>query len=73
MAKNGERFVQRIPDGQVTPTVVISPIEESEYTCPGTEWVNCMPIVLPERQWRCTVEYLSWAQENCPNFKGAAY
>lgn len=43
------------------------------YSCPKTEWVNCMPILTPEAQKSCTNEYLDWAKNNCPNFKGAAY
>lgn len=49
-----------------------SPTNSQDYTCPETEYVDCMPgpgAVNPE----CDPEFLIWAQENCPNFKGAAY
>lgn len=42
-----------------------------KYTCPTTEWVDCMPgpgTVKPQ----CTQDFLSWATANCPGFKGAA-
>lgn len=47
----------------------------SSYSCPSTEWVNCMPSVGPngyEEPAQCKSEYLTWAKQNCPNFKGAA-
>jgi hypothetical protein len=43
------------------------------YTCPKTEWVDCMPILTPEAQKLCTKEYLAWAKSSCRGFKGAAY
>ena len=46
---------------------------DSNYTCPKTEWVNCMPILTLEAQKLCTQEYLNWAKSNCPGFKGAVY
>jgi hypothetical protein len=39
--------------------------------CPKTAYVDCMPgpgVTKPE----CETNYLQWAKENCPNFKGAA-
>jgi hypothetical protein len=57
---------------------VISPT--TDYICPKTEYVDCMPkIGIPKEQVNgsdvnyCSAEFLSWAKENCPNFKGAAY
>lgn len=50
-----------------------TPQPGSEYICPATEWVDCMPG--PDSagiKFECTDTFLSWAQENCPNFKGAA-
>ncbi len=47
----------------------------TSYSCPSTEWVNCMPSVGPngyEEPAQCKKEYLTWAKQNCPNFKGAA-
>jgi len=42
------------------------------FTCPPGEWVNCMPGPNAGVRKECTSEYLNWAKENCPNFKGAA-
>lgn|GEM_PF-6978428 len=42
------------------------------YQCPESGYVDCMPGPY-ELKWECTMEYLNWARENCPNFKGAAY
>lgn len=44
----------------------------AEYSCPKTEWIDCMPIVDPKREWECSPTYLKWTKENCPDFKGAA-
>jgi len=42
-----------------------------KYTCPTTEWVDCMPGPgTPKPQ--CQPDYLNWATVNCPDFKGAA-
>lgn len=49
-------------------TVPLRPI--STYKCPATEWVDCMPSTDSSM---CRPEYLQWAQDNCPEFKGAAY
>lgn len=42
------------------------------YTCPGSEWVDCMPGPGMDKL-RCQKDYLSWMQENCQGFNGAAY
>ena len=44
----------------------------SGYECSESNYVDCMPGPY-ELKWECTAEYLQWAQENCPGFKGAAY
>lgn len=49
-----------------TPTVIT-------YTCPETEYVDCMPSVGGGAKPQCEKDFLSWAQENCSGFKGAAY
>lgn len=47
-----------------------SPVEL--YECPKDDYVDCMPG--PDKlKSECNPQYLQWAQENCPNFKGAAY
>ncbi len=43
------------------------------YVCPQGEYVNCMPGPESRIILQCTTDYLRWAQQNCPNFKGAAY
>ncbi len=44
------------------------------FTCPPSEWVDCMPGPANEGiRWECTETFLSWAKTNCPGFKGAAY
>lgn len=50
---------------------VIIPPTTSKFACPTTEWVDCMPGLGVQKP-HCQPEYLKWAQENCPNFKGAA-
>lgn len=41
------------------------------FVCPQQSWVDCMPgpgVQNPQ----CKQEYIFWAYENCPGFKGAA-
>ena len=42
------------------------------FTCPKTEWVDCMPGSDQGKRMECTSEYLTWAKANCPSFQGAA-
>jgi len=42
------------------------------FKCPETPWVDCMPTV-GAKKIMCSAEYLDWAKQNCPNFKGVAY
>jgi hypothetical protein len=51
-----------------TPSATITP----DYKCPETEWVNCMPPIGIKKS-DCRSEFLQWAKDNCPDFKGAAY
>jgi hypothetical protein len=45
-----------------------------DYKCPERNYVNCMPGPNnPELKWECTPEFIQWAEENCPAFKGATY
>jgi len=42
------------------------------YTCPTTEWINCMPG--PDlSETECHPKYIDWAEVNCSNFKGVVY
>ncbi len=43
--------------------------EEVNYQCPDEwiEWINCMPIVSPEKEKYCGGPYHEWIKENCPN------
>lgn len=43
----------------------------SKYSCPNSEYVDCMPGPGQINQ-ECSTDFLKWAQGNCPNFKGAA-
>ena len=55
------------------PTVTTSPkIPNNKFTCPQSEYVDCMPG--PDARYRpeCEKPYLEWATKNCPGFKGAA-
>lgn len=45
---------------------------QANFTCPPTEYVDCMPGPGPKNK-NCDQKFLQWAQENCPNFKGAAF
>jgi len=39
-----------------------------KYVCPENNTIDCMPIIQGEKEWFCSDEYLSWAEENCPEF-----
>ena len=43
----------------------------SQFICPKTEWVDCMPGPGPTKA-QCQKDFLNWAVANCPGFKGAA-
>lgn len=43
-----------------------------KFTCPQTEWIDCMPVVDAARKYQCQPPYLNWAKANCPGFQGAA-
>ena len=49
-----------------------APATTTGFKCPGTEWVDCMPVVGPTKKVMCSAAYLNWAKQNCPKFKGAA-
>jgi len=39
--------------------------EEEIYICPEEETINCMPVIIPERQKYCSGDYYGWIKENC--------
>ncbi len=43
-----------------------SPPPQQSFVCPAAPYVNCMPIVPPERQQFCSAEYRTWINANCP-------
>ncbi|MBU1327207.1 hypothetical protein KKB64_05070 [Patescibacteria group bacterium] len=43
------------------------------YTCPDTEWADCMPGPNMGVKQECTPEFINWAKIHCPDFKGPAY
>lgn len=49
------------------------PKSKSHYTCPETDYVDCMPGPNRDRSSQCNDDFLAWAQNNCPGFQGAAY
>jgi hypothetical protein len=54
------------------PIPSVSANNPKNYKCPPAEWVDCMPGP-DKRSPMCEKDFLNWASENCPNFKGAAY
>jgi hypothetical protein len=44
----------------------------SNYLCPTTPWVDCMPGPHKPYNPQCSSDFLSWAKANCPSFSGAA-
>jgi hypothetical protein len=48
---------------------VIDTSKTPEYTCPHSQYINCMPPVGKERQKMCSKSYLEWVKSNCPGVK----
>lgn len=78
---DGRQFVQPLTEEErkkiQPPREVIAPPaggapDQTDYLCPETDWVDCMPI-LGTAEPQCSPKYLQWAKDNCPNFQGAAY
>ena len=42
------------------------------YTCPPGGYVDCMPVLTPEKQKACSTDAMTWYKANCPDFKGGA-
>ena len=59
------KFLHGEASAAATPTA-------SKYTCPAGDYVDCMPVLTPEKQAACTTEAMAWYKINCPNFKGGA-
>lgn len=62
------------------PTTTPSPSPDPPlYTCPSTEWLNCMPGIISNgigstsSHWQCTNEFIDWAKRECPGFQGTAH
>lgn len=74
--RGGKRFTQPITEEEQQNLVPPTSPEET-FTCPKTEWINCMPGPTDGKtvsiNTECTTEYLDWAKANCPNFQGAVY
>jgi hypothetical protein len=45
---------------------------KATYTCPKTQYVNCMPGPSSAIRTECSTAFLKWATANCPGFQGAA-
>jgi hypothetical protein len=43
-----------------------TPASVQNFVCPANAYLNCMPIVPPERQEFCSAEYRAWIDTNCP-------
>jgi len=44
-----------------------TPMLPARYICPQGPYLNCMPIVPPERQTYCSGQYREWITANCAN------
>lgn len=49
------------------------PNSETLYACPENNYVNCMPGPIESRNAECNLQFIDWAQANCPGFQGAVY
>lgn len=46
--------------------------ENSNYSCSDNGYINCMPGPAFQNP-QCDLNYIKWAKENCPSFKGVVY
>lgn len=44
----------------------------TQYTCPTSGWVDCMPVLDEAKKLACSDEAMTWYKTNCPNFQGGA-
>lgn len=54
-------------------TCVKRTLSPKNFSCPGQDFVDCMPGQNNPKRTECSTEFLTWAKENCPGFQGAAY
>lgn len=60
------------PSSQKKTIFKISPTPSVSYSCPLSEWIDCMPGPGPVKT-QCQPDYLNWIKVNCKNFQGVAY
>lgn len=69
--------LDQTPRCMIPETEDMCPPAPAAYSCPETEWVDCMPVARSlggkDASIFCSSGYLTWAKDHCPNFKGAAY
>ena len=65
-------WTEKFADEFETLTTTFMFDNQTSYTCPTSEWVNCLPGPGPVKA-ECNSEFLSWVETNCPSLKGAAY
>jgi len=45
----------------------VEPPQREAIICPADGYLNCMPIVPPQRRAFCSADYRNWIASNCPN------
>lgn len=58
---------------EILETIEFQGISSTSYTCPDSEYIDCMPVADGDPDPRCDQVYLDWAMASCPDFLGAAY
>ena len=41
--------------------------KQSRKVCPRSRYIDCMPPVKEENRLMCSMEYLEWIKEHCPD------
>lgn len=78
LGKKAEVFAKKISEnsytiyGKTEYYVKFLDQSQSQYVCPKTGWVNCMPILTEAAKKLCQPEAINWYIANCPGFKGMA-
>ncbi len=49
-----------------------SPTPATTFTCPPNGYVDCMPVITPEKEAACSPAAIAWYKSRCPGFKGGA-
>ncbi len=60
---------QVVPHPEAQPAPAVQPPEAPRYTCPRSQYLDCMPPVQGAKKALCGEEYLKWATAHCAGLR----